>query len=673
VTIHAPPVTIVCATCAQRSVQAAIAASPPGGRIVVSGVRPGEIVVAKPVTLEGDGTGIIDGGTFGVRVTAPGVTIRNLSITGIVPDDLTGKDAAVVVEAPRARISNVRVTRSTFGLTLMRADGTAVASCSIAGLGDTTSFSGDAVRIWNTRGPVIQNTSIANARDVLIAYSPGTRFENNVVSRMRYALHDMFSDRMIVRDNRFERSEVGANFMYARDLTVERNTFAHNRGPAGYGIGLEDVDASVVRDNRFIDNHTGINAVDSPSADTVDSVQGNLFAHNGTAFAVQSNPHALQITANAFVDNIEDVGVTGGGVARGIAWDDAGRGNYWSAYPGYDRNGDGIGDFPYAPRGSFETLSDAHPELQMFRYSPASSAIDFAARAVALAAPPPKLVDAGPLLRPPEISGSGDGVTGSPLFALLGALGAVPLAVASRLRRTRARAALSAVAVPIESPAVRAVHVRRLYGAQRGVRDVTLQIGAGESVALWGPNGAGKTTFVRCLLGEPCDGDLNVFGERPGRDGIRVRAAIGYAPQHLPDFDVSVEELAAFVAALRGINETVAFGSLERLGLHAEMHRPITELSGGTRQRLAIALALIGDPPLLVLDEPTAGLDRASREALMETLNVERRSGKTLLFISHLLEDVRDLADRVIVVENGEAVEDMPAAAFVAAYVGRAS
>lgn len=664
-------VLVVCTTCRYHSLQDAVVAAGAGSRIVVRGRQPGELVVIKPVTIEGDGNAEITGGRFGLRVKTPHVTVRNLTLRGFSSDDLSGRDAAIVVEAKNARISNVRISKSAFGITMSRADGTVVEGSVIEGTSADSSTPGDAIRIWNTAGAVVRGTKVSGARDILVSYSTSTTFENNRVSEMRYALHNMFSNAMVVRGNRFQRSQVGANFMYARDLTVTGNTFEGNRGAAGYGVGMEDVDAASFRENRFLANRVGMNCVDSPSLATVDRIAGNLFAHNGTALSVQSDPHALRITGNAFVDNLEDVGVSGGGAAQGIVWTDSGRGNYWSLYPGYDRNADEIGDFPYAPRGSFESLSDLHPELQMFRYSPASAAIDFAARAIPVAAPEPKFVDGAPLTRAPIVQNDDAKRDTTPLMALVATLGLLPLAVAARLRRSNARVKRSAA--PVGSDVVvRAVHVRRLYDRERGVSDVTLDVKRGEAVALWGPNGAGKTTFVRCMLGERHTGRLRIFGHVPRCDDVSVRALIGYAPQYLPDFDLRVAELAAFVAALRGASRSDADEILHRMGFAAVAQSFVTELSGGMRQRLAVALALIGDPPLLVLDEPTAGLDRESRDALIAILHAERSRGKTLIFISHLLEDVRDLADRVIVLENGIATEEVAAAQFIDTYLGRA-
>jgi nitrous oxidase accessory protein len=529
----------------------------------------------------------------------------------------------------------------------------------------------DSIRLWYSPRVTIENNVVASARDVFITYSPDVTFRANIITHSRYGLHDMFSDRMRVTGNTFQGNEIGANFMYARGLTIEDNIFAANHGPTGYGIGLEDVDASQISHNRISENHVGMNAVDSPTDPAApDEIRANTFTHNGSALTVQSNPHALRIAANAFVDNVEDVEVTGGGTASGVLWNAGGRGNYWSAYAGYDRNGDGLGDITYQPRGTFDALSDAHPEMQMFRYSPAAIAVEFAARALPATAAPPKLRDAAPLMNVPQEAAVPTPAKPNALAALLALLSVVPLVAGRRAARLRSGTAARAAASPGAAVAVEARGVRKQYPCGRGIAALDLCVRRGESVALWGPNGAGKTTFFRCILGErPDGGALRIFGTTPSPFERTTRCAIGYAPQHLPDFDAGVGELAHLVAGIREAGGDAAEHALELLHLSDSRERLVNELSGGMRQRLAIALALIGDPPLLLLDEPTAGLDSESRRIVVELLQKERKRGKTLLITSHLLEDVRALADRVVLLEDGRRTGEASAEAFVAQYL----
>lgn len=651
-------VTVCAVGCMYSSVATAAQRVPVRSTIVVRGNAHGGVMVDRPLTIRGEGGATMSGGISGIVVRAPHVLVEHLRFTGYAHDDPSGRSAAIVLVAPDGIVRDNQFQGNAFAITAARADRAIIENNRIDG-GD------DAIRLWYTPDAVVAGNTISSGRDVLISYSPRVTFAGNDVRGCRYGLHDMFSDGMRVLRNTFENNEIGANFMYAAHLDVHGNTFRMNRGAAGYGIGFEDVDSSNVRVNRFIGNRVAMSSIDSPAdPHHADDIEANLFAQNGSALSLQSDPHALRVTGNAFVDNLEDVEVSGGGTAAGVAWTKNGRGNYWSAYAGYDRNNDGVGDIPYAPQPAFDALTDTHPELQMFRYSPAALALQFAARALPATAGAPKLTDSAPLLAPPQAALAAAPARGvNPIASLLALLSAVPIALVRRTKRTRARVR-AATSQTQHALAIEAMGVRKMYARERGVREITFTVRAGESVALWGPNGAGKSTFFRCILGEKLDaGALRVFNRVPSPNDRAARAYIGYAPQHLPDFDARVGEVAELVAALRGASALDVERVLALVRLGSERARFVNELSGGMRQRLSVALALIGDPPLLLLDEPTAGLDRQSRDAVVAILNAERARGKTLLLSSHVLEDVHALADRVIMIEDGSVTDDSRTAA----------
>lgn len=663
----------VCATaCTYNSLAAAAAKVPAGSTIVVQGTQRGDIVVSRSLTIRGDGADVSGGGT-GITIAARNVTVEGLRFHGFVSDDISGQHAAVLVDAPQARVLNNRFDGNAFAINVQRADGTIIRGNIISGLAQAQpELAADAVRVWLSKNVVITGNTSVWGRDIFVSYSPGLVLRENSISSSRYGIHTMFTDYVTVEDNTFDGNQIGANFMYGRHLTVAGNTFVSNHGPTGYGIGMEDVDGSRIDGNRILQNHVGLNAVDSPTDPAMpDAITNNLFSHNGSALSLQSNPHALRVFANGFADNIEDVEVSGGGSAAGVLWNQGATGNYWSAYAGYDRNGDGAGDIPYAPRAAFESLTDAHPELQMFRYSPAAAAVEFAARALPATATQPKLTDNSPTISLPARWNAAPGTPPNPLAVLLALLSVVPIAAGRTLSRIRAHgAARNARKAAGPSYAIDAQAVRKIYAQGRGVNRLDLQVRAGEAVALWGPNGAGKTTFFRCILGEKLDaGSLRIFGRQPGAHERETRSQIGYAPQYLPDFDTRLHELVSLVAALHGVDESNAMETLRALELEPYCSRFVNELSGGLRQRVAIALALIGDPPMLLLDEPTAGLDSESRRIVVELLRRERAAGKTLLVTSHVLEDVRALADRVIILDEGRVTGEASTADFVSQYI----
>lgn len=204
-------------------------------------------------------------------------------------------------------------------------------------------------------------------------------------------------------------------------------------------------------------------------------------------------------------------------------------------------------------------------------------------------------------------------------------------------------------------------NVSKRFGRLTAVNDLSVKINTGEAVALWGANGAGKTTALRCLLGLlPFDGRILVAGHNVHKEGKAVRSLIGFVPQELNFHDdMSAAETLTFYARIKKVPAGYDFTDLlERLELDPHLDKPVRDLSGGLKQRLALALALLADPPLLVLDEPTANLDITAREDFLMFLHALKAGGKTLVFSSHRLEEVTALADRVLLLEAGRLVVD---------------
>ena len=199
-------------------------------------------------------------------------------------------------------------------------------------------------------------------------------------------------------------------------------------------------------------------------------------------------------------------------------------------------------------------------------------------------------------------------------------------------------------------------HLTKSYGRTEVVSDFSLTIPDGESIALWGPNGAGKTTVVRCLLGlVTYDGEIRVGGLDAAKYGKSVRSAMGYVPQELSFYDeMTVYDLLDYSAALRSLPPERVDEVLEMVDLTDHRDKKIRELSGGLKQRVGIASALVPDPPILLLDEPTSNLDARARDAAIELLQGLRDDGRTLVVTSHHVEEMAMLVDRVVAMEQGK-------------------
>jgi len=212
----------------------------------------------------------------------------------------------------------------------------------------------------------------------------------------------------------------------------------------------------------------------------------------------------------------------------------------------------------------------------------------------------------------------------------------------------------------MKHPLIQIHDVRKSFGKAQILDGVTFDVEPGQGVALWGSNGAGKTTLIRCLLGLiDFEGQISIGGVDVKRQGKTARRLIGYVPQELAMYDdFPVIEATRFMARLRGAPLSNADNRLDELGLLTHAKKLVRELSGGMKQKLALSLALIDNPPILVLDEPTSNLDSTARKSLLDLLADLKTLGKTILFISHRPEEVADLADRVLTLENGRVISD---------------
>jgi len=190
---------------------------------------------------------------------------------------------------------------------------------------------------------------------------------------------------------------------------------------------------------------------------------------------------------------------------------------------------------------------------------------------------------------------------------------------------------------------------------RRILSGVSFDIAEGQSVAFVGPNGSGKTTLFRCLLGlVPFHGTIRVRGFDVATDGLRARERMAYLPQRAAFGDVTAREAVSFVARLRGLPSARASPLLERVGLSSHADRRVREFSGGMAQRLSLAVAMLSDAPLMILDEPTASLDRDAQSLFLTFATRWKKEGRTLLLSSHRAEEVQHLADRVVTLHEGQ-------------------
>jgi len=207
-------------------------------------------------------------------------------------------------------------------------------------------------------------------------------------------------------------------------------------------------------------------------------------------------------------------------------------------------------------------------------------------------------------------------------------------------------------------------NITKSFGDIKAIDGVSFSVSKGEVVGLLGPNGAGKTTTMRVLTGYlyPDSGTVKINGQNILKDTEKIRKSIGYMPESNPIYkDMMVEELLKFVLNLRDIDKAQQKNKIEKIvnqtGISEVYYRPIGELSKGFKQRVGIAQALIHEPEILILDEPTEGLDpnqRTEIRALIKDIGKK----KTVILSTHVMQEVTAMCDRVIIVDKGKVITD---------------
>lgn len=197
--------------------------------------------------------------------------------------------------------------------------------------------------------------------------------------------------------------------------------------------------------------------------------------------------------------------------------------------------------------------------------------------------------------------------------------------------------------------------VSKTYGRLQVLNEVNLAIEPGKVTAILGPNGSGKTTLIKTILGlvYPDEGSITFNGKYSPGDPY-FNALIGYMPQtgHFPD-NLKIPEVIRFVADLRRMKiDTGQF--YDYFDLHAHLSKPLSTLSGGTRQKLSAILAFIFDPEIIILDEPTVGLDPVSGIALKKLLIEKSKEGKVIIFTSHIMPTVEEIAEDIVFLLEGQ-------------------
>lgn len=218
---------------------------------------------------------------------------------------------------------------------------------------------------------------------------------------------------------------------------------------------------------------------------------------------------------------------------------------------------------------------------------------------------------------------------------------------------------------------IEVTHLCKKFGTFQAVKDLSFSVPQGQVLGFLGPNGAGKSTTMKMLTGflKPTSGKATINGAEVTKDSLTVRRQIGYLPESSPSYgEMTVAEFLEFVAEMRGYSGSQIKVKLDRAVklcfLGEVIHQPIETLSKGFKQRVGFAQALIHDPPVLILDEPTDGLDPNQKHEVRQLIK-QMGDSKTIILSTHILEEVEAVCQRAIIIANGQIVADESPEALV--------
>lgn len=362
-----------------------------------AGTYPGPVHIDRPMTLTGASGSVIAGrGTGTVLViTANDVRVTQLAVRGGGADATQG-DAGVLVAGDRVVLDQIEVSDSLTGIDLRDADDGAVTNCIVQGKVDRAlGQRGDGIRLWESDHNHIVGNHLEKVRDLVIWYSESNEIADNEVRDSRYGAHFMHASHNVVRNNHFEQDVVGIFVMYSDGLEVRDNLVAGANGVAGMGFGFKESDQLTVTGNRIFGNTTGLYLDHTPHRiGGLASFLDNTLAYNHAGLRIHGSETGAVFQSNTFHENATQVSVDGRADASGTLF----QGNTWTDYTGYDLNGDGVGDLPYAPRTVTGSLAERHPNLAFFADTPAAGLLELLAQVFPMFGPQPILTDAVPVL-----------------------------------------------------------------------------------------------------------------------------------------------------------------------------------------------------------------------------------------------------------------------------------
>lgn len=381
--------------------QALVDAAPAGSTLKPpAGTYAGPVRLDKPLVIEGGGQVTIDAGGKGTvfLLQADGAVLRGLTLRGS-GDSHDTDDSCLDVRGHRNTIERLVVEDCLFGIDLKQSNDNLVRNNRISSKPVPLGVRGDGLRLWYSRNNRIEGNEVIDARDMVVWYSSGNLFRNNLGRRSRYSIHFMFADNNEVVGNRFYDNAVGVYLMYTEGVNVRNNVISHATGATGMGLGFKEASAAVIEGNEIIYCAIGVHSDLSPfQPGTTIEFRDNRIAYNGIGMQFTSELGGNVAGGNVFEGNLTHVAQVGRNTNGLNQW----RGNHWDDYQGFDRDGDNVGDTPYELYAFADRIWMEIPQARFFKTSPALELLDFLERLAPFSSPDLMLRDESPRFRKPN-------------------------------------------------------------------------------------------------------------------------------------------------------------------------------------------------------------------------------------------------------------------------------
>ena len=375
---------------------------------IINNAKPGEVIVLEPgfytgpahintkgITIDGNSQVTISG--LGIEsvlhISTDSVTIKNLIITnsGGSHDRL---DAGIKIKGDYNTVENCRISECLFGVDIFQCKFNLITHNEISSITKRQkALKGDAIRLWYSTDNLIKGNYWHNSRDMVVWYSSGNRFDENLGIGNRYSIHFMYAHSNRIQNNEFYENSVGVFLMYSEETLMIGNTIMKSTGISGMCLGMKETSSNQILNNRFIYSSEGIHIDVSPYVpEKKNTIAYNEFAFCGVGIFFHTNQEGNLIKDNYFHNNLIQVEAEGK-TASLNKWDN----NYFDDYEGFDRDDDNVGDTPYSLYAYVEHLWTFNRDIKFFYGSPLLLVLDFLERLAPFSAPKFVLRDKKPM------------------------------------------------------------------------------------------------------------------------------------------------------------------------------------------------------------------------------------------------------------------------------------